>query len=379
MAEKTKILMTGITGYIGGSVFCRLLQRPDFSTFDIRAIVRSSEKAEKLKKYGVTSIIGSHTDFELMKNATSDADIVITMANVDDVDAAQGVLAGLKKKFEKTGKKAVLLHTSGTAVLGDDARGEHASETVYDDIDPDQVETLTPDHPHRPVDLAVVGAAQEGYADTYIVLPPTIWGTPSGPLFDDKIANSRSYQLPALVKAGVVRGQGGIIGKGANIWPHVEVHELTTFYSLIMDNILMPDSLKPSVLGTGRNGFYFASSFEYNMYEVAETISNVLVDMGKGKDRKPTSFSEDEINKYFGVGVFSAPICDFLTLEFIGKLWISGVWLKLSLSSDTSKDAGLVSNKDDPRYVGQYKSGDRDRVVTQEVKQIMSKQKHQIQ
>ncbi|EEC00088.1 hypothetical protein MPER_00039, partial [Moniliophthora perniciosa FA553] len=57
MSQKVKILVTGVTGYIGGAVVTRFLARPDASSFDIRAIVRSKEKAEKLRDFGITPIV----------------------------------------------------------------------------------------------------------------------------------------------------------------------------------------------------------------------------------------------------------------------------------------------------------------------------------
>ncbi len=58
----------------------RFLQRPDFTSFDIRVVVRSSEKAERLRKeFGVTPIVGSHDDLELMEKAAQEVDVVIAM------------------------------------------------------------------------------------------------------------------------------------------------------------------------------------------------------------------------------------------------------------------------------------------------------------
>ncbi|TFL01459.1 hypothetical protein BDV98DRAFT_593342 [Pterulicium gracile] len=65
MSNKVNVLLTGATGYIGGTVLERLLNHPDVSRFDITAIVRSVEKAEKLNKLGLDVIVGSHSDANL--------------------------------------------------------------------------------------------------------------------------------------------------------------------------------------------------------------------------------------------------------------------------------------------------------------------------
>lgn len=64
-----------------------------------------------------------------------------------------------------------------------------------------------------------------GYVRTYIVMPSTIYGTPTGKLYDLGISNTHSIQIPLAIKKSLDRGQGGMIGEGKNIWPHVEIHE----------------------------------------------------------------------------------------------------------------------------------------------------------
>ncbi|THU82952.1 NAD-binding protein, partial [Dendrothele bispora CBS 962.96] len=284
-------------GYIGGSIFCRLMQRPDFSSFDFRAIVRSAEKGEKLKAFGVTPIIGSHSDIPLMSKAVSEVDMVIATADCDDLQAAEGTLQGLKKRFQDTGKKPIFINTSGTGVLTDNAAGMYPGEVIYDDANPDQIETLPASQPHRPVDLKIVAADKEGYVKTYIILPSTIWNIATGPLFEAGIANPRSIQIPAIVKASIDRGQGGMVGKGVNIWPNVEIHELTDLYNLLFDAVLSPTA--SASLGHGREGFYFGANEEHKLYDIGKAIAESLVAGGKAKESEPTTFTKEEIDKYF--------------------------------------------------------------------------------
>ncbi|THU98280.1 NAD-binding protein [Dendrothele bispora CBS 962.96] len=297
MTGKTKVLITGITGYIGGSVFCRLMQRPDFSSFDFRAIVRSTEKAEKLKTFGVTPIVGSHSDIELMSKAASEVDMVIATADSDDLQAVEGTLLGLKGRFEETGEKPIFINTSGTGLLVDNAAGMYPGQVIYDDADPDQIETLPASQPHRSVDLKIVAGDKDGYVSTYIVLPPTIWNIATGPLFEAGIANPRSIQIPSLVRASLDRGRGGMVGKGANIWHNVDVHELADLYNLLLDAVLSPTA--STNLGHGREGFYFGANEEHKLYDVAKAIAENLVAEGKAKESDPTTFTKEEIVKYF--------------------------------------------------------------------------------
>ena len=47
-------------------------------------------------------------------------------------------------------------------VLTDKAAGDYTTETIYDDSDPDQIETLADTQLHRNVDLEIVRADKEG-------------------------------------------------------------------------------------------------------------------------------------------------------------------------------------------------------------------------
>jgi uncharacterized protein YbjT (DUF2867 family) len=68
-------------GYIGGCVLARLLKHANAASFEITALVRSAEKAEKLHTLGVKTILGSYTDenLDFLTKAASEADVVFTI------------------------------------------------------------------------------------------------------------------------------------------------------------------------------------------------------------------------------------------------------------------------------------------------------------
>ena len=108
----------------------RFLKHPDASSFKITALVRSPEKAEKLKAFGVNPVVGSHSDALLVEELTSQADVVIATvrskplstvalkskspcrkADADDLVAAKATLKGLKIRYQKTGIAPIFIHT----------------------------------------------------------------------------------------------------------------------------------------------------------------------------------------------------------------------------------------------------------------------------
>ncbi|KAG5647412.1 hypothetical protein DXG03_000483 [Asterophora parasitica] len=259
-AHTTHIFLTGATGYIGGSVLTRLLSHKLSDTFGITVLVRDPAKAKEFRTLGVKATVGSNSDTKLLRQLAAEADIVFACADADDLEAANAILAGLKDRFEKTRTVPSLIHTSGTGVLVDDARG---------------------------------------YVKTHIVLPGTIYGLSSGPLVDLGLQNPRSQQIPGLIDLGVRRGEVGYVGLGKNIWPHVHIKDVSDVFILIFDHILSPKEADPA---HGRTGFYFAENGEYVLWDIAKAVASALHGARKIASDVPSSFSDEEIRRYFPKG-----------------------------------------------------------------------------
>ena len=74
-----KAFMTGATGFIGGNVVRKLLERGD----EVKALVRSPEKAQDLKRQGVELVQGDlSTDKETLRAAMEGSDAVFHIAAV---------------------------------------------------------------------------------------------------------------------------------------------------------------------------------------------------------------------------------------------------------------------------------------------------------
>ncbi|KDR76306.1 hypothetical protein GALMADRAFT_140021 [Galerina marginata CBS 339.88] len=301
---KTHILLTGATGYIGGSVLASLLSHTLSDTFRITVLVRDASKASQFRSMGVHAVTGSYSDLKVLEELAADADIVFACADADAEDAAKAILRGTKQRYEKTGKAPSLIHTSGTGVLMDRAQGQFATDTIYSDLNIDQLESLPITQPHRSVDVTVVNADKEGYVKTYIILPSTIYGIASGPLVDAGLQNPHSQQIPRLVELSLDRGQAGIVGEGKNIWPNVDIDDVTDLYILIFDLVIGHGlAATPSPhFQHGASGFYFGENGEHTLLSVGESIGKFMVKLGKSKDPTPTSFTEEEVKKYFPRG-----------------------------------------------------------------------------
>lgn len=127
-------------GFIGGTVFHRLVNHPDFnSSFVLTLLIRSSDKAEKFRKHfraGVSAVVGSYDDSALVESLAAQSDVIIATvsgslcgwlrvnfwwmaplgewhikAHADHVEGAVATLAGLRKRYQATGVAPVFIHT----------------------------------------------------------------------------------------------------------------------------------------------------------------------------------------------------------------------------------------------------------------------------
>ncbi|KAI0663902.1 NAD-P-binding protein [Cubamyces menziesii] len=315
---KTSIFITGATGYISGSVLERLLAHPKAADFEITSLVRSPEKAKVIReKFGVNTIVGAHAEHDKLTQLAESADVVISVTDSDDISAIKAIMQGMKSRFDKTGIKPTLIHTSGTGFLTDDARGMYASDKVYHDSRPEEIESLPDTAFHRNVDLAIIDADNQGYLRALIVSPPLIFGMASGPLFEDGLSNRHSIQLPLLIKTSLARGQAGMVGEGKSIWNHVHVNDgertcalckrrvsdtytvipiVADFYLVLLDRVLE----NPDKVPHGREGFYILEVGEHSWYDLGKGVAEAFSDLGLSKSDEPTTFTAEEINKYIG-------------------------------------------------------------------------------
>lgn len=116
-----KIFITGAAGYIGGSVAARFIEEG----YQVRGLVRTAEQAERVRALGIVPVIGTLEDSDIMVREANAADAVVNAASSDHRPAVEALLEGLR------GSNKPFIHTSGSSVVGDDARGEWKSDKVY--------------------------------------------------------------------------------------------------------------------------------------------------------------------------------------------------------------------------------------------------------
>ncbi|WP_027350677.1 NAD-dependent epimerase/dehydratase family protein [Halotalea alkalilenta] len=237
------VFITGATGFIGGSVAHRLIE----AGYRVRGLVRSEEKAERLRAAGIEPVLGSLDDHQLLVREAQRADGAINAADSDHRAAIEALIEGL----EDSGKP--LLHTSGSSMIGDDVAGNQLSERIFDEQTPFIVEPGK--QPRHAIDQLVLAAKDRGIRSV-VLCNTMIYGTGRG-------LNPHSVQIPPLVdqarESGIVR----IVGQGINRWSNVHIDDVAELYLLALEK-------------APAGAFYFVENGEASYAEIGAAIARRL-------------------------------------------------------------------------------------------------------
>lgn len=235
-----KILITGITGYIGGTVAKKLLDK----NYQVIGLIRNNVQAKELEAAGIETIVGNIHDETVLRNAISNADAVIHNADsADDAYVADSIVNAL----EGSGK--TFIFTSGSAIFGGKENGEK-NDFVF-----------TEDFPLQPrlemasrvlINQHILQAAKKNIR-SIVIVPTMVYGEGLG-------IKKNSIQLPALINFSKEKGFGVYFGKGENIWSNIHIEDLADLYLLALEK-------------AKAGSLYYAENGSSNIKNLAEKIS----------------------------------------------------------------------------------------------------------
>lgn len=117
------ILITGASGYLGGTVLARWerARLPPYHT--LYALVRTEEQGEAVQKYGAKPISFDIKDEVSIRNAIVENEITVVYFLIDAMTAVSQIpmIKALAEVKEKTGKDVHFLHTSGAKIFSNHA------------------------------------------------------------------------------------------------------------------------------------------------------------------------------------------------------------------------------------------------------------------
>ncbi|KAJ2969772.1 hypothetical protein NUW58_g5451 [Xylaria curta] len=208
------ILITGGSGYLGGSLLARW-NEANLPAYDkLFALVRTPEQAEAVKQYGAEPLI-----FDAYNEAEVRAAVVD-----NNISVVYHLIASFPHVSQSYFLKAMAEVKSNT---GRDVHFLHA-------IDADNF---------------VIEEAEKHGIRSYIFVPSVVYGEGEG--FDNRI----SIQTVAIVRAAEAAKRVYRVDTGRPAWPVCHVRDNTNMYLELMRKILANENP-----GYGKDGYYLAAS-----------------------------------------------------------------------------------------------------------------------
>ena len=243
-----KVFVTGAAGFIGSSIAAGLVK----AGHEVVGLVRKPEQLDEVKKIGVTGVLGTLNDRDLLIAQAQAADAVINAASSDNLAAVEAFVDAL------AGSGKVFLHTSGSSIVGDASGGEGTDKIYHEDHLPEP----TADKAARVgIDNLVLDAASKGVRSA-VLCNTLIYG--HGALPRD------SVQLPRLLKQARKSGIVRHVGPGRNIWSNVHIDDVVDLYLLALEK-------------TEAGAFYFVESGEAAFRDMSAAIAKALK-LGEAQD-----------------------------------------------------------------------------------------------
>ena len=236
-----KVFVTGAAGFIGGSIAAGLVK----AGHHVTGLVRKPEQLDELAKIGVTGVVGTLDDRDLLIAQARAADAVVNAASSDNRAAVEAIIDGL------SGSGKAFLHTSGSSIVGDASGGEGTDRIYFED----QLPAPTEDKAARvALDNLVLASADKGVRSA-VLCNTLIYG--HGALPRD------SVQLPRLLKQARKSGIVRHVGRGLNIWSNVHIDDVVDLYLLALEK-------------TEAGAFYFVESGEASFRDMSTAIARAL-------------------------------------------------------------------------------------------------------
>jgi len=297
-----KILLTGATGYIGGSILSTLISSPHASiqNSSITCLVRGQDRADALTVTHagrVTPVLFKDLDdTDRVIQVASQHDIIINTLLGYHPSSAAALVRGLGERRKQTGQDVFMIHTSGTSNLADrPISAKYAESRVFSDTDTDiysyeKRRNAAQPYGQRSSELGVIDTGLDTGVKTLVIMSPTIFGIGTGAF------NKLTIQVPTYIRATLSAGRAVVIGDGKGVWDHVHIADLAQLYELVLAKMLAGGE----DLAFGERGIVFSANGEHTWGEVARGVADAAVQLGKVKTAEVRSIGLDE-----GAAVFA--------------------------------------------------------------------------
>ncbi|KAI0968991.1 NAD(P)-binding protein [Xylaria arbuscula] len=249
------ILITGGSGYLGGSVLARWNEANLPPYRKLFALVRTSDQAEGVRQYGAEPLLFNAWDESAVRNAVleNNISVVFHLISPRGYDSQVYFMKAMAELKTKTGTDVHFLHTTGAKMFSSHS-GALTDGPLFDN-DPKLYEIQKAQKApfewmQEAVDTnnRVIEEAEKYGVRSYVFTPCIVYGRGEG------FGNIISIQTVAIVKAAKALRRVYRVETNRPVWPVCHVTDNTSLYLALMRGILAGENP-----GYGKNGYYLAS------------------------------------------------------------------------------------------------------------------------
>ncbi|RAK85132.1 NAD dependent epimerase/dehydratase family protein [Aspergillus costaricaensis CBS 115574] len=289
--ESRTLLITGVSGYIGGSVLSAILRTKETwaANLKISALVRSESQATKVRELGVSpELFSSFDELDRLEEVGKGFDIIIHAGAGWHTPSAQALIRGQGVRRETTNADVHYIQISGTSNLSDRPYTEGYIDThvFSDDEDIYSYEKYRESREtyfQRTTDIAVIEESEASGVTTYI--------------------------LPTMIADALRTGSCSVVSEGDTVWNHVHIEDLAALHLVLLQHIF-----RGIKIPSGRKGIYFCETGEHSHLEFSEYLAKAGHKLGV--------FPSSEVAK--------------ITIQEAGEKWVFG--------NTSSAELGFASN-----------------------------------
>ncbi|KAI0127190.1 hypothetical protein BJ170DRAFT_364891 [Xylariales sp. AK1849] len=250
------ILITGASGYLGGTLLAHLESAGLPSHDKIYALVRTDAQAAAVKEYSAEPLTFDAFDEDAVRANVLDKKISVVLHLIDALNSTsqEFFIRALGDVKKSTGTEVHFLHTSGAKIFSSHAGAP--TDRPLSDAEPGLFETQKGQKAPFPfmatavnTNNTVIEQAEKYGVRAYVFVPCIVYGKGEG--FGNKI----SIQTVAVVKAAKVTRHLYRTDEGRPTWPVSHIQDTTTLYLALLRSILASENPDH-----GKNGYYHATS-----------------------------------------------------------------------------------------------------------------------